>query len=369
MEEAVSDVAWLRAMLRFESQLALAEAELGIIPAQAAATISAACADHEFDLAAIGAAAVESAQPVVAIVDALRLALPDSDRAHVHFGATSQDTMDTAMMLVARDGLAALLADLRSLANACADLATRHRDTPMVGRTLLQRAEPITFGLKAANWLLGILESRRLATAVRNNRLALQLGGAAGTLAAFGPRAFELSANLARRLDLAATTLPWHGERSRVAEIASVCAIASGSAGKVAHDLVLLAQTEVGEVSFRSPGRSSAMPHKRNPTAAILAETCSRSVAGPVLVLIEAMRGDHERSAGAWQAEWPALTDAFRYTAGAVGHTLRAVTDLEVDPGQMLSNLHLAQGRGAATGAAGLLVDRALDLYREECDD
>ena len=364
MEEAVSDVAWLRAMLRFEAELAIAQAKLGWIPEEAARAIAHSCATHSFDIAVIGRAAIASATPVVPLLEALRETLPDDVRPNLHRGATSQDVIDTAMMLIARDGIGVLLADLTRLGDRCVELGAAHRTTPIAARTLLQQAVPTTFGLKAANWLMGLVASRRLLIDLRDRRLALQLGGAAGTLAAFGGGALELSSLLAARLDLVDPPLPWHSERSRVIQLAMTLSVTAVAAGKISRDLVLMAQTEVGEVSFGNPGKSSAMPHKRNPAAAVEAEACVRSAAGPVAVLLQSAQGEHERAAGAWQAEWQAVTDAFRFTAGAVGHTLRALTDARLDTERMRKNLFLGPGEDGSPSAAGELIDRALAAYR-----
>ena len=364
MEEAVSDASWLRAMLRFEAELAMAQAELGWVPEEAARAIAHSCTTHSFDTAAIGRAATASGTPVVALLEALRETLPDDVRPHLHRGATSQDVIDTAMMLIARDGIGILLADLTRLADRCVELGEAHRTTPIAARTLLQQAVPTTFGLKAANWLMGLVAARRLLIDLRDRRLALQLGGAAGTLAAFGGGALELSGLLAARLDLVDPPLPWHSERSRVTELAMTLWVTAVAAGKISSDLVLMAQTEVGEVSFGNPGKSSAMPHKRNPAAAVEAEACVRSAAGPVAVILQSAQGEHERAAGAWQAEWQAVTDAFRFTAGAVGHTHRALTDARLDTERMRKNLVQGPGEDGSPSAAGELIDRALAAYR-----
>ncbi|MGH7776923.1 MAG: lyase family protein, partial [Candidatus Dormibacterales bacterium] len=208
MAVAVSGAAWLRALLRFEGELALAEGGLGLIPEEAALAISAACSPEAFDLETLGREAVLAAGPVVPLVAALRRACGPA-APHVHHGATSQDAMDTAMMLVARDAIDVLRRDLGELASECASLARRHRDDPMAGRTLLQQALPITFGLKAATWLEGVLEAGRGLEACRG-RLALQLGGPVGTLEGFGDRGAALVVDLAGRLGLAAPAAAWH---------------------------------------------------------------------------------------------------------------------------------------------------------------
>ncbi len=368
MAAAVSDGAWLAAMLRFEAALAGVQGQLGLIPAEAATAIAASCAAERFDIEAIGREAAASASPVVPLVDALRLEVGGEEARFVHQGTTSQDMLDTAMMLVARDALDLVLADLSALAAECAALAERHRDTLMAGRTLLQQARPITFGFKAAMWLMGVLEARRRLASIRESRLALQLGGPVGTLDGFGTRASELSDRLAGELGLAAPELPWHSTRARVAELGSALAIAAGAAAKIALDLTLLAQTEVGEVAEAAGGRSSAMPHKRNAARAVEARTAFAGANAQAALLHAAMTGEHERAAGAWQSEWPALSEAFRLTAGAVGRAREALTGLEIHTGRMRENLGRLESAGPVTnaGSAGALVDRALEIYRSE---
>ena len=358
MAEAVSDRSWLAALLEFEGALAEAEAAAGLIPVESAAAIRAACDPHRFDSERIGREAVASANPVIPLLRVLREAVPDEAAGHVHLGATSQDALDTAMMLVSRRALDLLLADLDGLAAACARLAERHRSAPMPGRTLLQHAVPISFGLKAAGWLLGVLAASERLAEIRRTRLSLQLGGAAGTLSGFGGKGLVVSAGLADSLGLAEPAMPWHSERTRVAELGAALAIAAGAAGKIALDLSLLAQTEVAEVAEDAPGGSSAMPHKRNPVAAIEADACSRGAAAQAAVLLGSLRAEHERAAGAWQAEWPALSEAFRLTAGAVARARTALEGLRVDEARMRANLELGGGMVMAEAAARALAVR-----------
>jgi 3-carboxy-cis,cis-muconate cycloisomerase len=365
MAEVVGDEAWLAAMLRFEAALAAAQSSAGVIPVDAAATIRDACEASRFDVAAIGRDAVASATPVVPLVDALRRAVGPTAAEFVHRGATSQDVIDTAMMLVSRDALDLLIADLAGLAARCAALAQRHRNSPMAGRTLLVQAHPITFGFKAATWLVGVIEARGRLIELRRGRLAVQLGGAVGTREDFGDAGAALQAQVARELGLVeAQPLPWHTNRGRVAEVGAALAIAAGSAAKIALDVILLSQTEVGEVAEASPGRSSAMPEKRNPAHAVLSRAAFAGAAAQMNVLVAAIAGEHERSAGAWQSEWPALSELFRLTAGAVARASDSITDLAVDEKRMRANL----GRGDVgdLGSAGALVDRALAFYRTQ---
>ena len=368
MAEAVSDRAWLKALLSFEAALAQAESNVGLVSESHAARIAAACNPDLFDLRLIGREAIASATPVVPLVDELRRAVGPVTAPDVHRGATSQDAMDTAMMLVARDGLDLILVGLSALAATCADLAKRHRSDPMAGRTLLRRAVPITFGLKSANWMIGILEARGSLVALRKNRLAVQLGGPVGTLDAFAERGFEITVLLAKRLGLAAPEFPWQTTRNRVVELVAGLAIAAGAAAKISYDLLLLSQDEVAEVAAANPGRSSSMPGKHNLVQAVEARVAFAAVAAQAGMLIGLSPGEHERAAGSWQAEWTAVSQAFRFTAGAVDRTLQALTGLQVDVAQMRKNIPTASGETPDFGASEALVDRALGIYSRQID-
>src|SRR5579864_3707176 len=368
MADAVSDRAWLKALLGFEAALAQAESSVGLISESHAARIAAACKPELFDLRSIGRDAVASATPVVPLVDELRRAVGPDAAPDVHRGATSQDAMDTAMMLVARDGLDLMLGGLSALAARCAELAKRHRSDPMAGRTLHRRAAPITFGLKCANWMIGVLEARGALAAFRDNRLAVQLGGPAGTLDGFGEHGFEVAAALAQDLGLAAPEIPWQTNRNRVVELVAGLAIAAGAAAKISYDLLLLSQDEVAEVAPANPGRSSSMPGKRNLVQAVEARVAFAGAAAQAGMLIGLSPGEHERAAGSWQAEWTAVSQAFRFSAGAVDRTLHALTDLQVDVAQMRRNIATASGQTVDFGEAEALVDRALAIYSRQID-
>jgi len=344
MAEAVSDESWLGAMLDVEAAIAQAEAAAGLIPAGAADAIGAACGTVRIDLAWLGEEAAASATPVVPLVRALTAAVPGEVASYVHWGATSQDVIDTAMMLVSRRALDVLLAELDGLADACAVLADRHRETLMPGRTLLQQALPITFGLKAAGWLVGTLEARDQARGVRGRRLAVQFGGASGTLASLGDRGLDVLARLASQLGLAEPVVPWHSARGRIVELALALAAAGGAASKIALDVALLTQTEVAEVAEGAPGGSSTLPQKRNPVGAVEVDACFRGLQAQVAVLVASQRVEHERAAGAWQAEWPALSEAFRLAGGACGRARTVVEQLHVDEARMRANLEASGG-------------------------
>ncbi|HEX4759879.1 MAG TPA: 3-carboxy-cis,cis-muconate cycloisomerase [Thermoleophilaceae bacterium] len=337
----VDDRAWLQAMLDFEAALARAGA-----PADAAQAIADACRADDFDIAEIGRSSADNGTPVPGLLKALRAKLPEEAAAHLHRGATSQDVVDTAAMLVAQRALGPLLEDLAGAANACAVLAQRFRDTPAPGRTLLQQALPITFGLKAAGWLSGLDEVRDELAHVRERGLALQLGGAVGTLAALGDDGLKMAAAMAASLDLEEPALPWHTIRTRPARLAGALGSAAGVMGKIARDVALLAQTEVAEASEGGDGRggSSTMPHKRNPVGAVAVAACAERVPGLVATMLAAMAQEHERAAGAWQAEWETLSDLLRLT-GSAAFTLRELLEgLEPDPERMRSNLDITGG-------------------------
>jgi 3-carboxy-cis,cis-muconate cycloisomerase len=350
---ATGDAAWLGAMCAVERALARASAEAGVIPAEAATTIEEACMPERYDVEQLMRDGRSVANPAAPFVDALRAEAGDA-RDWVHFGATSQDVVDTALMLVARSARASILADLDAIAAVCARLADEHRSTPAAGRTLLQQAVPITFGLKAAHWLVTVVEARRRLDAVE---LAAQLGGAAGTLADFGDKGPEVLRRFAAELALAEPPLPWHTDRVRVAELASALEIAAGACAKLAFDLILLAQTEVAEVTVPAGG-SSAMAHKQNPALAVVAVAAARQVVPRVDLVHE-----HERAAGAWQAEWASLSHALAYTGGASSALRETLDGLTVDAERMRANMDAQLSAYPQPGDA--LVDRALAFYRD----
>ncbi|HZR91325.1 MAG TPA: 3-carboxy-cis,cis-muconate cycloisomerase [Gaiellaceae bacterium] len=357
LREAVSGRAWLQAMLDAERALAAAEAQAGVIPPQAAEAIARACSADAFDPARIGADGADSAAPVVPLVRALRSAVGEEAARYVHWGATTQDIVDTAAMLVARNALGLVGADLDAVAAACAALAERHRSTPIAARTLLQQAVPSTFGLKAAGWLVGILEARRLLATARGG-LAAQLGGAAGTLAALGERGPEVLRLYAAELGLVEPVLPWHANRVRMGTLGAALDLTAGAAAKIALDLVLLAQTEVGELAESAEGGrggSSTMPHKRNPVGAVLALACWRRAHAAAGVLTGALAQELERAAGAWQAEWQSLSDVLASTGGALASVRGSLEGLHVDEERMRANLELTDGAVMAERLSFLL--------------
>lgn len=366
---ATAPDAWVDAMLAFEQELAAAQADLGIVSVDDAAAVADAC--RRFDVApgTLGRRGRSSGNPVVPLVSALRSLAGDRASA-VHRGATSQDAMDTAAMLVARDACGIVVEDLDEAARACAGLVRRHRHTVMVGRTLLQPAVPITFGLKAARWLTGLTEAATNLERVAGARLAVQLGGAAGTLAAWGDLGLALCARLAERLGLDEPVLPWHTDRSRVVELSGALVVTAAAAAKVALDVVLLSQAEVGEGSESTDaghGGSSTMPHKSNPITSVLVLASWRHAQSAGAALSACAVQDHERAAtGGWHAEWQSLNDLLR-AAGGCAAGLRDVLDsLRVDDAQLARNL---EKTGGSVMAERVSLDLATDLGRQAASD
>ena len=375
MAAIFSGVARVDRMLDFEVAVALAGADAGLVPDDAARAIAAGRqaltvdAALVADLARRGAVAGTIAVPVVA---ALRAATAEDARRHVHLGATSQDVIDSGAVLQMREGIDVLLADLADVGDACRRLATDHRDTPMAGRTLLQQAVPITFGLKAAGWLAATTRAlERLAE--HRNRLALQFGGAGGTLASLGDAGLQVAEALAERLSLPLPPMHWHTDRSRFTEVGTALAVTTGSMAKVARDVVLLSQTEVGEAAESSgpgKGRSSAMPQKRNPVDTMAVLATAPLAAAQAAALLSSMAVEHERAVGGWQAEWTALPALFRLTAAAVAEIRATLQGLQIDPVRMRANLESPHGQPMAESLATALAvsigkPRAYELVSE----
>jgi 3-carboxy-cis,cis-muconate cycloisomerase len=357
----VSDRAFVDAMVEVEVALLGALAELELAPAQAASELAGAFASGslELNLEELGRGTGEQGTPIPALLRALRRQLPESASAHLHKGATSQDVIDTAMMLVAGRALDAILADLTAAADACAELVQRWREAIVPGRTLLQQALPLTFGMKAAGWLSGLDGARADLRAVRERELAVQFGGAVGTLASLGDRGLDVAERLAARLGLPAPRLPWHTIRLRPARIAGACGVTLGVFGKIGRDVVLLAQTEVAEVlegGGEGRGGSSTMPHKRNPVGAVGLVACAERGPGLVATILAAMAQEHERGAGPWQAEWEPLLDLLRLTGSAAAIARELLTGLEPEPEKMRADMDLTGGLVMSESVAAALA-------------
>ena len=334
--------AYLQAMLDVEAALTAAQAELGMVPQTAAEAVAAHAAAGEYDADTLGRAARSTFQPVIPLVAALRERVGPEAAPYVHLGATSQDVLDTASMLVAGRALPRIVRDIRAAVGEARRLARDHARTPMLARTLLQPAAPTTFGLVAAGWAAALTEAHQELRRVRSDMLAVQLGGAAGTQQAWGAHAAELTHVLARRLDLRPPDLPWHDRRGRVLALGAALTGLAGAAGKIGRDVTLLGQGEVGEVRERpEPGRggSSAMAHKQNPVAAIGAVACAARAPGLLATLGQAQIGDLQRAAGAWQAEWEPVLELLRVSGSGAGWVRESLGRLEVDPDRMLKNL------------------------------
>jgi 3-carboxy-cis,cis-muconate cycloisomerase len=335
VEAATGDAAFLRAMLDAETALSQA---LGA-PAPVRARVQEAARAEHFDVRDLALRARAGGNPVIPLVADLRARLDDEAAGWVHRGATSQDILDTAMMLVAARTRPLILSDLDAAAGRLAVLARRHRTTAMPGRTLTQHAVPTTFGLKAAGWRALVLDARDRLAALR---LPAQLGGAAGTLAALGADP-ELPDRYARTVGLDAPDLPWHVLRTPVADLGGALALTGGALAKVAADVLLLARTETAELG-EGGGRSSAMPHKSNPVHATLTAAAARPLPALAATLFAAMAAEDERPAGAWHAEWQTLREALRLAGGASHHAAATTAALQVRADRMRADLDLTAG-------------------------
>jgi len=364
MRAVCDDVACLQNMLDFEAALARAEAATGVIPASAAGPIGSACRSESFDLAALAVAATRSGNLAIPLVKALtaNVAKADAEAArYVHWGATSQDVIDTGAMLGLRAGIDALLADIGRAIAGFAKLARQHRNTAVVGRTWLQHALPMPFGLKLAEYAAALHRSQARLRRLRSETLALQFGGAAGTLAALGDKGLAVAERLAQELNLPLPEAPWHTHRDRIAEAASALAILAGSCGKIARDVSLMMQTDVGEAfepSGEGRGGSSTLPHKRNPVAAATALAAATMAPNLAATIFAAQVQDHERSAGPWHAEWPTLPTLLLVTSGALAAIVDIAEGLEVDVSRMRTNLDATGGLIMAEAVTFALAEK-----------
>ena len=380
------DTAWLQAMLDAEAGLARALERAGLAPAGAGEAVTAAARTNNFNPNELGRLAALTGNPVPGLARALARQVPQTAVSAVHRGATSQDIVDTAAMLLAKRAIDVIEADLTRAAGAAAGLAAAHRTSIMIGRTLLQQAVPVTFGLVAAGWLTSVDEARAGLDSV-GPRLAVQFGGAAGTLASLGEAGQRVAALLAEELGLAVPVLPWHTDRLRIIDLGTALARVAAALGKIARDVTVLAQSEIGEVSEGGPaeardkdpqapeespehggvhppvpprpprrGGSSAMPHKRNPVASIAILGCTRQVPGLLATLAMASEQELQRAAGAWHAEWEPLTALLRLTGSASSWAAELLPGLIVDTSRMAANLAATKGLPLAEHVSSLLA-------------
>ncbi|MFT4248786.1 MAG: 3-carboxy-cis,cis-muconate cycloisomerase [Pseudomonas sp.] len=359
----------LQGMLDFEVALARAEARCGVIPQSAVPAIAAACEASHYDIGELAAATALAGNPAIPLVKALtaRVAAGDVEAARwVHWGATSQDVIDTGSVLQLRAVLDALQPRLDALCASLAALAERERDTGLPGRTLLQQAVPVTFGLKAAGWLDTLQRARVRLLRLREEALALQFGGAAGTLASLQDRGLDVAQALAEELRLPLPALPWHAARDRIVEIGSAFALLIGALGKLARDVVLLMQSEVAEAfepAGAGKGGSSAMPHKRNPVGCVAAIAAATRAPGLVSTLYAALLQEHERAVGAWHAEWQTLPELARLAAGSLAQVRIVIDGLQLDRARMREHLG---SHGGLLYAEAVTVALAAQLGKHE---
>lgn len=358
------DAGRVQGMLDFEAALARAEERVGLIPPEAVAPIAAACRAELYDFAALAQAIATAGNSAIPLVKALgkRIAAtsPEAER-FVHLGATSQDAMDSGLVLQLRAAIDLIESDLANLGDALAAQAERHADTPLAGRTWLQQATPVTLGMKLAGVLGAITRHRQRLNELKPRLLSLQFGGASGSLAALGEQAWPVAEALAAELQLNLPEQPWHTQRDRLVEFASLLGLIAGSLGKLGRDLSLLMQTEAGEVfepSAPGKGGSSTMPHKRNPVGAAVLIGAATRAPGLVATMFAAMPQEHERSLGLWHAEWETLPELCCLVSGALQQALLAVPGLEVDAARMRANLELTQGLVLAEAVSIALAQR-----------
>jgi 3-carboxy-cis,cis-muconate cycloisomerase len=357
----LTDAAWLQAMLDVEAALARALARAGLVPAAAAQAVVVMAQPARISLAELAAGTAAAGNPIASLVEQLGRSLPREATNALHRGATSQDVIDSALMLIARRALAHVIADLRAAADNAAELARAHRESVMVGRTLLQHAVPVTFGLKAAGWLWALDDAWLRLSVVRRSQLLVQYGGAAGTLAPLGERGVEIMRLLAAELELGEPVLAWHTLRAPVLVLAQAAGLAAAALGKIARDVVLLAQTEVGELQESAAaerGSSSTMPHKHNPVGSVAVLSCTRRLPGLIATLLAAAEQEHERAAGAWHAEWETLTELLRLLGSAASWLRELLSGLQVNTERMRANLEATRGLVFAERLGSTLAPR-----------
>jgi 3-carboxy-cis,cis-muconate cycloisomerase len=350
LADLFSDQSVLQAMLDFESALARAEARVGVIPRSAADAIRKAVKTETFDIANLAAATLRAGTPGIPLAKALtdKVRTTDADAAgYVHWGATSQDVVDTALVLLLKRAQPILSGDLVRLVRALKKLSQEHKQTVMLGRTLVQPAPPITFGLKAAGWAASVQRSKENLDSAFSPVLVLQLGGASGTLASLGKKGVDVARVLAGELKLVFPEAPWHTQREALATLMCACGVLTGSLGKIARDISLLMQAEIAEVAEpggNGRGGSSTMPHKRNPIACALTLAAAQRVPGLVASFLSGMVQEHERGVGGWQAEWPTVGSIIQATGLAVASMAEVAEGLTVNRSRMRSNIEATHG-------------------------
>jgi 3-carboxy-cis,cis-muconate cycloisomerase len=373
MRQVFLDQTRVAIYLDIEAALARVEARLAIIPAAAAAEISAQAKIEHIDLELLRRRTEVAGSPVIPVVEQLVQRCTENFGQYVHWGATTQDLTDTATVIQIREALSIVDADLRVLSDSFAKLARRYRDTPMAGRSMMQHAVPITFGFKAAEVLATIERHRTRLNELRPRALVGQFGGAAGTLSSLGARGLEVQRALMKELQLGEPEIAWHTHRDTLAEIGGFLAIVTGTLAKFATDIKLMMQTEIGEASEPAqPGRgsSSTMPHKRNPVACDLIVACAAIARHNAAALFESMVQDHERASGPWLVEWVALPEIFLAASGALYHARNLTAGLHIDEQRMRENLDATGGLIASEAVMMALAphigrDRAHELVSE----
>jgi len=350
VEQIFSDRSRLQAMLDFESALARAEARTGVIPASAAAPIVAKCKPELFDCEELARAAAKSGNLAIPLVKQLTKLVSDADpeaARFVHWGATSQDVIDTGLVLQLRAALSVVERELAKLADNAAALVQRHRSTVTVARTWMQQALPTTLGFQIAGWLDAIDRHQLRIREIESRCNVLQFGGAVGTLAALGSKGLAVAEALGAELKLPVPALPWHAHRDRMTEIGTTLAACAGTLGKIARDISLAAQTEIAEIfetAGEGRGGSSTMPHKRNPVACATVLSAAMRIPGLVSTMLSATVQEQARGLGGWHAEWETLPEIVSLTAGALHHLTDTVAELEIHPEKMRENLELTHG-------------------------
>src|SRR5271156_3368967 len=378
VEKVFSNRATLQAMLDFEAALARAEARAGFIPASAAPAIEAKCRAELYDMTVLARVAAKAGNLAIPLVKQLTVLVAQKDKEsarYVHWGATSQDAIDTGRVLQLRQALALISSELDLLAIALGELALKNRTTLVAARTWMQQALPTTFGFKVAGWLDAVDRHRARLAETQERCLVLQFGGAVGTMAALGTRGLDVAKNLAKDMQLPLPELPWHSHRDRMAEIATTLGLCCGTLGKIARDISLHTQTEVGEVfepSSAGRGGSSTMPHKRNPVTSAIVLSAAVRVPALVSTMLAAMVQEQERGLGGWHAEWETLPDIVRLTAGALHHLTSTITELEIDAPRMRQNLDITRGLIFAEAVTMALAEKmaradAHELVQQAC--